>query len=74
MRRISGTSHRVITERTPLGHMAEGVLSVWWGGRNGRYYRQETPVLLRSHKPTHSKLATLAIFSTPHHMQHANLH
>lgn len=24
MRRISGTSHRVVTQRTPLGHMAEG--------------------------------------------------
>lgn len=28
MRRISGTSHREVTERTPLGRMAEGVLSV----------------------------------------------
>lgn len=27
MRRISGTSHRVGTEGTPLSHMAEGVLS-----------------------------------------------
>lgn len=46
MRRISGTSHRAVTKRTPLGHMAEGVLLVLAGRRSGRHNRQETLILL----------------------------